>query len=79
MATLIRDTDYYIKIQCFAPISGITIPTSYTPSKDNIVKIGADVTITIGGVDVAYTKGDVIGVKAGTAYTLSAATLAHVM
>jgi len=67
------------KIQCFTPTSGITIPTSYTPSKDKIVKIGADVTITLGGIAVAYTEGDVIGFKAGVAYILSAATPAHGM
>jgi len=65
------------KVQVFTPSKGATLPTTYTPTQNEVVMLGDDVTITLDGVSVDYISGSVIGLKKGITYTLSAETTVH--
>jgi len=67
------------KVQVFTPSSGVTIPTTYIPTKNETVILANDVTITLDGIAVDYIAGSVIGLKSNVTYTLSLATAVHKM
>jgi len=66
-------------VQVFAPRTGVALGTSYTPTEDEVVCLGVDVTITLDSKAISYTSGTVIGLAKGVTYTLSAETDAHKM
>lgn len=76
--TLMRD-DNAVAIVVFAPIHGVTLSGTVTPTDNRLVKLGADVTITIDSIDVSYSEGDIIGLRKNVSYTFSASTVAHEM
>jgi len=73
------DSSGQMKVQVFCVNSGKNIVSPYSSSKDEVVKLAADVIITIDGISVPYLAGDVIGLYKGRTYTLSVATDIHVM
>lgn len=49
-------------------------------SENQVVKLGVDVSIVIGGgTAIPYTAGEVVGLRQGITYSFSIATPAHVM
>ena len=66
-------------IQVFTPRVGATLTSPYTPTDDEVVMLGAAVTITLDSKAIAYSAGDVIGLRGGETYTLSASTDVHKM
>jgi len=73
-----KDKNGY-KLQIFTPTVGTTLVSPYTPTKDEVVMVGADVTITIDGVAILYTAGSVVGLRGGASYTLSVSVAVHKM
>ena len=67
------------KVQVFTPSKGVTLPTTYTPMRNEIVILGDDVTITLDGISVDYNASSVIGLKQNVTYTLSVAVNVHKM
>ena len=68
-----------VRVQVFSPTTGRLLATSETPTKNEVVKLAADVTITLNAIAVPYLAGDIVGLNQGVTYTLSLATNAHVM
>jgi hypothetical protein len=65
-------------IYVFTPTSSGTLPTDYNPTNSIVVALGADVTITIDGIDVPYQAGNIVGFTAGMSYTLSNTVPVHI-
>ena len=66
-------------IQVFTPKSGATLPTTYTPTEDEVVCVATAVDITLDSKTVTYAAGSIIGLQGGTTYTLNATTDVHKM
>lgn len=66
-------------IQFFAPTSGVVIPTSYTPTQDEVFKLAANATVTLDTIAITYNAGDIIGLAKGVTYAFTLATNAHKM
>ena len=66
-------------VQAFSIAGGVTLPTSYTPTSNEVVCLAADVAITIDGITVTYLAGSIVGFVANATYTLGTATNAHKM
>ena len=75
----LQEDKFGYKIQIFAPTKGATLDSPYTPTEDEIIILGDDVTVTLGSVDVPYAAGAVIGLRKGVKYTLSASISVHKM
>ena len=75
----ITKDQYGYDVQVFTPAIGVQLPTSYTPTANEVVILGSDVTITLDSIAIDYTAGNVIGLSSGIVYTLSAATNVHKM
>ena len=75
----LQEDKFGYKIQMFVPAKGATLDSPYTPTEDEIIVLGDDVTITLDSVGVPYTVGTVIGLRKGVKYTLSASISVHKM
>ena len=78
MGQLNKDVNGY-RVQVFTPRAGATLVSPYAPTGDEVVMLGADVTITLNSIAVDYVAGNVLGLSEGTTYTLSASTPIHKM
>ena len=78
MSKLNKDVNGY-RVQVFAPTSGATLPTSYVPLIDEVVKLSSDVTMTLNSVAIAYAAGSIIGLSQGITYTFSSTVYVHKM
>ena len=78
MSKLNKDVNGY-RVQVFAPTSGATLPTSYVPLIDEVVKLSSNVTMTLNSVAVDYVAGSITGLSQGITYTFSSTVDVHKM
>ena len=62
----------------FCPKEGITYSGNVTVLTTTAVKLGATVTISIGGIGVEYKVGEIVIFVAGVTYVFSASTPCHI-
>ena len=66
-------------LQVFQITNAKQLSSSYTPSNDEIVRLGADVMITIDAIGLNYLAGEYVALLASKTYTLSEAINVHTM
>ena len=75
---LVDDKNGHI-IQGFAPSKGVTYSGSVTVTQATGAKLGADVSISIEGKNIAYSSGDGLILVPGVTYIFGSSVDCHIM
>lgn len=67
------------RLQGFAPNNGVVFNGTVVVNSTTVVKLGSDVSISIGGISVQYLAGEGLILVPGVSYIFGASVNCHIM